>query len=520
MPWVSSLNSTAPKELMADLKGSLAPSTSFTVDREWPLNGLPDDLLLLILSFTEVMDIIRLRQTCKRMYKLTKLRWVWSTAIRRLVNEKRLTVPALNHDTKAFSVKHFETRAVHAVKFHENWHSPQPSPRHRIRIQTLDSAIKKVFFLPGRKGEILVTVTNRTIACWEVPLMGSEGFCIAKLVSPADIYDVVINEVPTHDTQIVFNHRAPPGSSDCTVITCHLDEFHGRIVMLRRFSMPYGVGFSLYTLRGNWLVSGSMPYVVNVVAEDKPAMPLSNLEDDTILAVKLVGKYAFIVATKNFQLTQFESNNGEKPSVKILLGGTFRSPLRGATIWAQRTTDVKGPNNSMAEAVSLVLRCADDGFETIKQLDWLYDPNHKSSPSRVPFLPPKTYTRTMMTAPSSCNLVVGMNGKGVFFETKTITTSTRSSYTARCIGGFELVRTEGRPVQRGKLESGSPSKIWHPPCGPPNFVECKKEIYSRRCDMGEILYRRYSLTSVALEDMVGRIAVGDRNGVVEVLEYA
>lgn len=146
------------------------------------------------------------------MYKLSKLRWVWSTAIERLIVEKQLTVPALDFDTTTFSAKHFETRAVHAIKFHENWHSSCPTPKRRIRIEPTPSlgderdAIKKVFFLSGKKGEILVTITRQLITCWSVPLGGSEGARVAELVAPATITDAIVNEDSSHGTQIVFSH--------------------------------------------------------------------------------------------------------------------------------------------------------------------------------------------------------------------------------------------------------------------------------------------------------------------------
>lgn len=146
------------------------------------------------------------------MYRLSKLRWVWSTAIKRLMVERQLTIPALGLDVDAFSAKHFETRAVHAIKFHENWHSERPAPKRKVKIQLKPKpgeafgSIRRVFFLPGKKGEILVTVTQRSIACWEVPLGGSEGFCLAEIVAPGDIRDAIVNEDPNHETQIVFSH--------------------------------------------------------------------------------------------------------------------------------------------------------------------------------------------------------------------------------------------------------------------------------------------------------------------------
>ena len=48
---------------------------------------------------------------------------------------------------------------------------------------------------------------------------------------------------------------------------------------------------------------------------------------------------------------------------------------------------------------------------------------------------------------------------------------------------------------------------------------CEEAVYSRRCDMSEIMWRKYMLTCADLEDTVGRLAVGDRAGKVIVMDY-
>ena len=48
---------------------------------------------------------------------------------------------------------------------------------------------------------------------------------------------------------------------------------------------------------------------------------------------------------------------------------------------------------------------------------------------------------------------------------------------------------------------------------------CEEAVYARRCDMSEIMWRKYMLTCADLEDTVGRLAVGDRAGKVIVMDY-
>lgn len=54
-----------------------------------------------------------------------------------------------------------------------------------------------------------------------------------------------------------------------------------------------------------------------------------------------------------------------------------------------------------------------------------------------------------------------------------------------------------------------------------NFLNIgEKEVYTRSCGLRELLLKKYQIQSVDLEDCVGRIAIGDLDGNVEVLEYA
>lgn len=48
---------------------------------------------------------------------------------------------------------------------------------------------------------------------------------------------------------------------------------------------------------------------------------------------------------------------------------------------------------------------------------------------------------------------------------------------------------------------------------------CQREVYARRCDMSEIICKRYALMAADIEDAVGRVAIGYRHGWVEVLDY-
>ena len=241
------------------------------------------------------------------------------------------------------------------------------------------------------------------------------------------------------------------------------------------------------------------------------------------MAVKFINDCVFVVSAKHVSIAAlYDDENETDASVKCALLAMFQYSIRDAAIWVQKPLNQAKDGNDIPEVVSFILRCDDGGFETLKQFDCIQNPKGVSDGSFGRFIPlfPPVCTRTIMIPPSSCNFLIGAHGKGVFFETKTITTSSRMSYTARCLGGFELRRNDEAsevPFQPNELCTMNSTQ---PVFTAPEFIECRKEVYSRRCDMGEIMYRRFSLTSVALEDDVGRIAIGDRNGILEVMEYA
>ncbi len=126
----------------------------------------------------------------------------------------------------------------------------------------------------------------------------------------------------------------------------------------------------------------------------------------------------------------------------------------------------------------------------------------------LPCVFPSQYTRVMSVAPSSCDLRIGPSGKGFWTETRNVVVR-HAQNPARCLVGFEVTTAESEPKDGGKK-------------GPPTArVELSKDVlYARRCNIHEILWKKYMISATALEDTVGRIAVGDVTGNVEVLDLA
>jgi hypothetical protein len=57
------------------------------------------------------------------------------------------------------------------------------------------------------------------------------------------------------------------------------------------------------------------------------------------------------------------------------------------------------------------------------------------------------------------------------------------------------------------------------PCVPDMRVHAR-EIFARPCGVGEVVRRKYALVALALDDAAGRVALGNRDGTVQVLDLA
>ena len=135
------------------------------------------------------------------------------------VIDRRLPVPAFIADLKSFSAKELEVRAIHASRFHRNWTSSHPRSRRNVefsaREPTTEEAfslqlstvhphpISHVLFPPGHNGELLITVEQNRVACWEVPFEGSEVFLIAERYIPDCVIDgLVVNDDPDNEAML------------------------------------------------------------------------------------------------------------------------------------------------------------------------------------------------------------------------------------------------------------------------------------------------------------------------------
>ena len=203
-------------------------------------------------------------------------------------------------------------------------------------------------------------------------------------------------------------------------------------------------------------------------------------------------------------------------------------PAREAVIVtrAKAFKDPGAPVSRLSQPVTiLLLHCVnEDGVDALSQLDFLPDLSKKDASQDGKLNPvrmPAEVTRIFKIAPSTCNLRVAPGGKGFWMQTHNVK-NRHTVYPARCLMGFDVTTS-----QIDQLPSRlSPSEVVMLKDKPSMLTNandlhfCKNAVYSRRCDMGEILRKKYSVVTADLEDTVGRIAIGDRCGKIEVLDYA
>ncbi|KAI0779418.1 hypothetical protein C8Q74DRAFT_1258810 [Fomes fomentarius] len=519
---------------------SIPPLMSFS-SRRATICALPDDVILLILSLVDVKDILSLRKTSKRFHSISKQRWVWYDAIRRHVVEEGLPIPAATlADLKALTAEHLEARAVHAASFHANWNSAHPEARKAVEFcaeRYLDdelpdnqhrSAVTHVSFLPGRNGEYLITAVGRVLTCWEIPLGESQAYRVAEWVSAKKIEQIVVNDDPKAEVTLAYvsAHPVTQGVMECRALA--FDKFHGKFHCRMELRVHRQVVMPLHVLHNDYLVFGDPTHVCFLSSPTmvKPLgrSTLPDLPENSVLAVKAINRYLLIVRQRALELVLAPTWQGVRTPYSGLLRVVscieMDAPASSAVIVYRETTSSSIDDDIPdwpVEPVTVLSRTSDQGFETLQQYDLLPNPKAKelgqskdtdvTVPDFSPCLFPSRCTCLMPVPPSSCDFRVGSCGKGFWTETRNVTLRhTRTP--ARCLVGFTV---RSNPYERKSKAPGERAA---------DVQLCKDTLYTRRCNIHEILWKNYMMTSTALEDTVGRIAVGDVTGKVEVLDLA
>ncbi|TDL27111.1 hypothetical protein BD410DRAFT_741538 [Rickenella mellea] len=164
------------------------------------LSDLIDDILLIIIDYSSVSSILKLRETCRRFCDLTQLRSVWlKTCIKHVLDVK---LPFPDGPLDSLTSAELESQTRHALEIQQAWTSRHPGPRKTLKFQANPSNfISDVHFVPRKNNRWMVTVSKgiwSVIVCWDLgrikdntPHKLGEWTCRGAL-----ILDVVVNTDP------------------------------------------------------------------------------------------------------------------------------------------------------------------------------------------------------------------------------------------------------------------------------------------------------------------------------------
>jgi hypothetical protein len=196
-------------------------------------------------------------------------------------------------------------------------------------------------------------------------------------------------------------------------------------------------------------------------------------------------------------------------------------PAREAAIIVRPRVNIQSASlhPNILPSVTVLLQSS-SALTTLTQIDLLPSKSFKKDELNAPYDLPVSPTRIYQIAPSSSQLKVSSGGKGIWIQTHNITTRL-ARYHARCIVGFEITSCP-KPIPPNtsnhceifllKDKAADSDEVG-------DVFMCQSQLYARRCNMSEIIRKKYSIIAADLEDSVGRIAVGDCWGKVEILDY-
>ncbi|PBK61097.1 hypothetical protein ARMSODRAFT_897248 [Armillaria solidipes] len=126
------------------------------------LYNLADDVLIYTISFLSIPDILLLRQTCKRLHALTRLRIVWTNAFKLDIVLNDYPFPLDDTD--------LEHRTRHAYRLASRWLANSPlTPKSETTF--IGSPVSEIKFVPGRRHKWVLTVSKgiwSVLTIWDI----------------------------------------------------------------------------------------------------------------------------------------------------------------------------------------------------------------------------------------------------------------------------------------------------------------------------------------------------------------
>ncbi|KAJ7213733.1 hypothetical protein B0H12DRAFT_370794 [Mycena haematopus] len=140
-------------------------------------HDLPDDVVIYLFELLDVPHILTLRQTCKRMHKISQLRIVWTNACNHQILHQCYPFPA-EVAIDALPVPDLERHVRHASLLVARWLSDRP-PYCGVCYEfdaTDGTPVYDLRFLPGHAGTRIIAVSKSIwsiIAVWELSESGA-----------------------------------------------------------------------------------------------------------------------------------------------------------------------------------------------------------------------------------------------------------------------------------------------------------------------------------------------------------
>jgi hypothetical protein len=315
-----------------------------------------------------------------------------------------------------------------------------------------------------------------------------------------------------------------------------LDRFHGCFLTLG--TVDAGAASWLHFFRGSLLGLSEQPRVVHwqdgcvfrlqgeivfpgdvgplaraciryteVYLQWNNTVDMSILDDNSLLMVTHTSIELFLIPT----------DQAPWSILSLCAVGRFNLPWRLVTIATAFTgynlqtnyIRIPGQKPPCRQPLSVLVRSLDGGFHVIHHYVFDIETLRLDGKSlSIPLRFPPTLVRTLHILPSCSKISLSPSGRGCWLETRNVGPKTHS-YPARCVVPLYINAVSIQPLAPDIPEE------WQV-----NFNVGTKTLYERPCGWKDLVDGRQRISSVALDDGMGRIAIGDTDGCIVVLNYA
>lgn len=205
---------------------------------------LPPELLLLILSDLDAIDIHHLQLACKALYEVIEASGthVWRQLLQRHCVRNDLFTPSYAHLNTAAEVKHAATAPFRLASAYKKaaFHGTAIGKSTTLLqfpegfLDSDEDAFPEMLFIPG--GRYLLILLSGSLSLWDLRHAPNVELVLEEVLGPGDLFDSVAYLNCVDNTiQIIclFNDNLPPGyvspaagGDDVPITTYHFIELH------------------------------------------------------------------------------------------------------------------------------------------------------------------------------------------------------------------------------------------------------------------------------------------------------